>query len=200
MADILATQRLLLREIMPADIVVLQAIFGDETCMRYYPAVKTLEETTAWFQKLAFDSYALHGFGLWAVIDRQSGALIGDCGITLQRTSSGLEPEIGYHFLHDVWGRGFATEAASACRDYAFHALGFSRVVSIVAADNIGSQRVAAKVHDRCETSARTDPTTGRVVERSLYISERLRPTTANAAGDAARGTVSSAVTSRDSS
>lgn len=191
MADILATSRLLLREITADDIAVLHGIFGDEICMRHYPAIKSPEETQAWFQRLAFDSYALHGFGLWAVIDRGSGALIGDCGITLQRTSAGLEPEIGYHFLRSAWGQGFATEAASACRDYAFHALGFSRIVSIVAADNIGSQRVAAKVHDRCERSMRKDPKTGSLVERSLYISERLRPTTANAAGDAARGTVS---------
>lgn len=190
MSEIIATQRLRLREMVADDLPVLQQIFGDEACMRHYPAVKTLEETTAWFQNLAFDSYARHGFGLWAVVDKTSGALIGDCGITLQRTSAGIEPEIGYHFLHSVWGQGFATEAASACRDFAFHALGFSRVVSIVAADNIGSHKVAARVHDRCEISVTTDRKTGRVVERSLYISERLRPTTANAAGDAARGTL----------
>ena len=95
MSEIIATQRLRLREIVADDLPVLQQIFGDEACMRHYPAVKTLEETTAWFQNLAFDSYARHGFGLWAVVDKTSGALIGDCGITLQRTSAGIEPEIG---------------------------------------------------------------------------------------------------------
>ncbi|MBB3135712.1 hypothetical protein FHS26_003458 [Rhizobium pisi] len=112
--DILSTDRLRLREITPADLPFLHRIFGDEECMRYYPGIKTFDETESWFRRLAFDSYTNHGFGLWAVVDRKSGALLGDCGITLQETSAGLEPEIGYHLWRDHWGKGYAVEAATA--------------------------------------------------------------------------------------
>lgn len=90
--DILKTDRLSLRDITHPDLPFLHRIFGDVECMRYYPGIKSFDETTRWFQRLAFDSYASHGFGLWAVTDRQSGALLGDCGITLQETSAGLNP------------------------------------------------------------------------------------------------------------
>ena len=158
--DILSTDRLRLREITPADLPFLHRIFGDEECMRYYPGIKTFDETESWFRRLAFDSYTNHGFGLWAVVGRKSGALLGDCGITLQETSAGLEPEIGYHLWRDHWGKGYAVEAATACRDHALQTLGLARIVSVVRPDNIPSQRVAGRVHRRRETflkSARPD-------------------------------------------
>nr|WP_323131669.1 GNAT family N-acetyltransferase [Agrobacterium tumefaciens] len=91
--------------------------------MQYYAGIKSHSETRAWFEELAFDSYSRHGFGLWAVVDATSNEIIGDCGITLQQTPAGLEPEIGYHLWREFWGQGFATEAAIACRDYAFQIL-----------------------------------------------------------------------------
>ncbi|ARO23197.1 MULTISPECIES: GNAT family N-acetyltransferase [unclassified Rhizobium] len=112
---VLETDRLTLREITPDDLPFLHRIFGDAECMQYYPRVKSFDETARWFQWLAFDSYASHGFGLWAVTDRQNGALLGDCGVTLQETSRGLEPEIGYHLWRDHWGKGYAVEAAAGC-------------------------------------------------------------------------------------
>ncbi|ARM87563.1 GCN5-related N-acetyltransferase protein [Rhizobium sp. CIAT894] len=170
---ILRTDRLILREITLADLPFLHRIFGDAECMRYYPGIKSFDETGSWFQRLAFDSYANHGFGLWAVTDRQSGTLLGDCGITLQETSAGLEPEIGYHLWRDHWGKGYAAEAASACRDYALEALGRARIVSIVRPDNIRSQRVAERVHRRRETFVKAAGSDGDKVEFHLYITKK---------------------------
>lgn len=62
--DILKTDRLTLQEITPADLPFLHRIFGDAECMRYYPGIKSSDETASWLQRLAFDSYANHGFGL----------------------------------------------------------------------------------------------------------------------------------------
>ncbi|GLR58437.1 GNAT family N-acetyltransferase [Rhizobium indigoferae] len=171
--DILKTERLTLREITPADLPFLHRIFGDAECMRYYPGIKSFDETARWFQRLAFDSYTSHGFGLWAVTDRQSGTLLGDCGITLQETSAGPEPEIGYHLWRDHWGKGYAIEAAAACRDHALHDLGLARIVSIVRPDNIPSQRVAERVHRRRETFAKTGSTDGGIMEFYVYITDR---------------------------
>ncbi|RUM26329.1 N-acetyltransferase [Rhizobium vallis] len=170
--DILSTDRLRLREITLGDLPFLHRIFGDEECMRYYPGIKTFEETESWFRRLAFDSYANHGFGLWAVVDRESGALLGDCGITLQETSAGMEPEIGYHLWRDHWGKGYAVEAATACRDHALDALGLARIVSIVRPDNIPSGRVAERVHRRRETFVKPVPPEGGRMEFYLSITD----------------------------
>ncbi|MBY5329181.1 GNAT family N-acetyltransferase [Rhizobium leguminosarum] len=171
--NILTTDRLTLREITPADLPFLHRIFGDAESMRYYPSIKSFDETARWFQRLAFDSYTSHGFGLWAVTDRQSGVLLGDCGITLQETSAGLEPEICYHLWRDHWGKGYAAEAAAACRDHALHTLGMARIVSIVRPDNIPSQRVAERVHRRRETFAKVGSPDGGMMEFYLYITDR---------------------------
>lgn len=172
MGRILETERLILRQVEETDLPVLHLIFSDPDSMRYYPATKTFDETVAWFDKLAFRSYAENGFGLWAIVEKAGGEVIGDCGITLQPTPRGLEPEIGYHLRPDYLGRGYAGEAASACRDYAFEVLGLERVVSIVSPENTPSQRVAARVHQRWETY-RTVTAAGAEVDRFLFISEK---------------------------
>ena len=66
----------------------------------------------------------------------------------LQPVEGELVPEIGYHIVRREWGRGYATEAATACRNLVLGELGFERVVSIVAPENLASRRVAEKVHE----------------------------------------------------
>jgi [ribosomal protein S5]-alanine N-acetyltransferase len=170
--EILRSDRLVLREITVADLPALERIFGDSLCMRYYPSVKDAAATRDFFNRLAFESYEKNGFGLWAMIDRKSGDLLGDCGITLQETSRGMEPELGYHLWPDYWGKGYATEAATACRNHAFSAMGLSRLVSIVSLENLPSQKVAGRVHQRREVFSKQN-SAGETVERYLYISEK---------------------------
>lgn len=172
MPVIIRTDRLLLREIEEQDLAPLSRIYSDKECMQFYPSTKSSAEIRTWFQALSFDSYLKHGFGLWAVVEPSSGQVIGDCGITLQETPDGSEPEIGYHLWRDFWGKGFATEAAKACRGHALNTLGFRRVVSIVSPENIPSQKVAEKVHDRMEIYQKRLQSTGRIVDRYLYISQ----------------------------
>lgn len=174
MSIILRTGRIHLREIQDQDLVALGRIYADEQCMQFYPGTKSATDTLAWFQELAFDSYRLHGYGLWAVIDNMSGEVIGDCGITQQRTPAGTEPEIGYHLWRDFWGKGLATEAARACRGYAFGTLGLRRVVSITSPENIPSQKVAQRVHDRKEVYRKQPGSDATPVDRFLYISENF--------------------------
>ncbi|WP_421368443.1 GNAT family N-acetyltransferase [Agrobacterium tumefaciens] len=165
---ITTTKRLLIRKIVDADLVSLGRIYSDAVCMQYYAGIKSHSETRAWFEELAFDSYTRHGFGLWAVVDATSNEIIGDCGITQQQTPAGLEPEIGYHLWREFWGQGFATEAAIACRDYAFQNLDLRRVVSITSPDNIPSQKVAHRVHDRIEIYQKRPRGSGPLVDRYL--------------------------------
>lgn len=173
MSIIIRTRRLHLRKVESADLAALSRIYADPDCMQFYPSTRSPSQTLAWFQELAFDSYSRHGFGLWAVVDSVSEEVIGDCGITLQKTPAGLEPEIGYHLWRGFWGKGLATEAAIACRDYAFHNLGLPRVVSITTPENIPSQRVAERVHDRKEIYQKRLGESEIIVDRYLYISEK---------------------------
>jgi RimJ/RimL family protein N-acetyltransferase len=177
MQKILETERLLLREISGVDLSILHRIFSDTESMRYYPGIKSFAETVAWFEKLAFRSYAENGFGLWGIVEKATGELVGDCGITLQPTPRGLEPEIGYHLRREWLGRGYVTEAAAACRDLGLGALGFERIVSVVSPENTPSLRVAARVHQRWETY-RTVTSAGAEVDRFLFVSERGMPAT----------------------
>lgn len=173
MGTIIHTERLSLREVERDDLPALSRIYSDQACMQYYPGTKSPAEIEAWFETLAFQSYARHGFGLWAMVDRLSNEVIGDCGITLQETPAGMEPEIGYHLWRGFWGRGLATEAALACRNHALDTLGLKRVVSITSPENIPSQAVARRVHDRQEIYQKWLDRTQSWVDRFLYISER---------------------------
>ena len=78
--------------------------------------------------------------------------LIGRCGLNPKRFFDGqLEVEVGYHLARPFWGRGLATEAARAVRDYGFDRLGFDRLISIITIGNIASERVAVKIGMRRE-------------------------------------------------
>jgi RimJ/RimL family protein N-acetyltransferase len=76
---------------------------------------------------------------------KSTGEMIGDCGITLQDVDGESMREIGYHLRRDVWGQGFATEAARACRDYGFAKLNAEALVSLIRPENLLSRRVAER-------------------------------------------------------
>jgi RimJ/RimL family protein N-acetyltransferase len=141
------TDRLTLRELTLGDVDSLFEVLGDPVAMEHYPAPRTRPETEDWV-RWARESYEQNGFGLWAVERAADGAFLGDCGPMLQPVEGELLPEIGYHIVRREWGRGYATEAALACRELVLGDLGFGRVVSIVAPENLVSRRVAEKVHE----------------------------------------------------
>jgi RimJ/RimL family protein N-acetyltransferase len=142
---VLTTQRLILREMSNADLDDFTALLGDEYVMRYYPRPKTRSEARGWIdwnQRL----YRDHGFGLWAVILRSTGEFVGDCGLTLQRVDDAEEIEVGYHVRASLQGNGYATEAASAARDFARDRLDLHRLIAIINPANQPSQGVARKI------------------------------------------------------
>lgn len=84
--------------------------------------------------------------GLWAVVEKATGEMVGQCGITWQSVGDGRQmPEVGYLLERAAWHKGYATEAAQACRDYAFDTLGFQEVCSIIRDNNLPSQAVARR-------------------------------------------------------
>lgn len=142
---VLETQRMVLSRMEMADVDSLMGIFSDPVAMRHYPATKSREETEGWVRWVQ-GSYEKDGFGLWIATLKDSDDFAGQCGLVRQEVEGEDEVEIGYLFLRRFWGRGLATEAASACRDYGFDLLGLDRLVSLIAPDNLPSRRVAEKV------------------------------------------------------
>ncbi|CAJ62360.1 putative Acetyltransferase, GNAT family [Frankia alni ACN14a] len=133
------------------DLDDMAALLGDPDVMRYYPRTKGRDEALAWIdwnQRL----YRQEGFGLWLVTLRSTGEFVGDCGLTPQEVEGTTDIEIGYHVRIDAQGHGYATEAATACRDLARDVLEIRRLVAIIHPDNTPSQRVAEKTglaHER---------------------------------------------------
>jgi RimJ/RimL family protein N-acetyltransferase len=140
-----STARLAFREMTPHDLDDMAALLSDPDVMGYYPRPKSREEASAWIawcRRL----YQDHGFGLWLLTLRDTGEFVGDCGLTPQQVDGSTEIEIGYHIRTAFQGRGLATEAASACRDYARDILKVDRLVAIIDPRNRPSQRVAEKL------------------------------------------------------
>lgn len=144
MKCIIETNRLILRELSLDDTEKLSLVLSDPTSMKYYPKAFTKEKVEQWIN-WNINSYLLNGFGLWAVILKESNELIGDCGITMQEVEGKSYPEIGYHIRKDYCGKGYATEAAKACIDFAFVEKNFEKVYSYMKDDNIPSRKVAEK-------------------------------------------------------
>ncbi len=145
------TERLALRRLTPADAKPLEAIFCDPGVMRF-GGVKT----PAWVRDLVAqtlnDHYPTWGFGRYAVIDRASHSLIGQCGLVRGRCAPD-EAEIVYRYISPSWGRGYATEAAAAVTGYAFAEFGLPRIVAFIDPDNAGSIRVVEKLGARRDGS-----------------------------------------------
>lgn len=139
------SERLFLREMTEADLPVLRNILQDPEVMTAYEGPFSEAETRAWLDK-QLRRYAETGVGLWAVVRRDTGEMIGQCGLTWQDVGSQAPVlEVGYLFLRAHWHQGYAAEAARACRDWAFSVLHADRVFSVIRDTNLPSQRVAQR-------------------------------------------------------
>ena len=141
---VLETPRLILREFVPEDVDALAKVICDSETMKYYPVTFDRAATVEWIERNRL-RYAMDSFGLWAMILKQTGELVGDCGLTRQDVNGTSEIEIGYHVRRDLWGQGLATEAARACREYGFAKLEAERLISLIRPENLPSRRVAEK-------------------------------------------------------
>ena len=141
---ILETARLILRELVPEDVDLLAAVISDAETMKYYPAPFDRAAVIDWINRNR-RRYQADGFGLWGMVLKSSGELVGDCGLIRQNLDGASETEIGYHVRRNLWGQGLATEAAQACRDYGFVNLKAARLISLIRPENLPSRRVAEK-------------------------------------------------------
>lgn len=142
---ILETERLLLREMTEDDLPALRKILQDTEVMYAYEHAFSEQEVVDWLNR-QMNRYREHGFGLWAAVLKETGEMIGQCGLSIQAAGDMEEVlEIGYLFRKAFWGQGYATEAARACKRYAFGALHAEAVYSIIRDTNIASMNVAIR-------------------------------------------------------
>jgi RimJ/RimL family protein N-acetyltransferase len=127
-----------------SDYDALAAIMQDDETMCAYEGAFSDAETQEWFNKMQ-SRYRSDGFGLWATVLKDGGVMIGQVGITWQDMGERRVPEIGYLLNRAYWGKGYATEAALACKQHAFDKLGFDEVFSTVRDTNIASMNVAIR-------------------------------------------------------
>ena len=141
---ILETERLYLREMVRSDFGDLCRILQDEKAMYAYEGAFSDAEAQAWLDR-QIARYRKWGFGLWGVVLKATGEMIGQCGLTMQPWKEQEVLEIGYLLQRRHWRQGYATEAARACKRYAFNVLRAEEVCSIIRDTNVPSQKVALR-------------------------------------------------------
>lgn len=147
MAEVLRTERLLLRHLEPGDLDALYALYRDPEIRRYFPEGTLTREQTR--EELEF---FLHGhpknpaLGLWATIEQATGAFVGRCGLLPWTIDGTDEVELAFLIDKDRWGEGLATEAARGIVAHAREHLGLQRLICLITHGNDASVRVAQKI------------------------------------------------------
>ena len=139
---VIETSRLTLREMNSDDYEALYAVLADSDIMKHYPYSFDEKRVRRWIDR-NIERYRIFGFGLWAVCLKESGEMIGDCGLTMQNIGGVIKPEIGYHIRRDMQRKGYAREAASAVRDWAFTHTPFREIYSYMKYTNEPSAKTA---------------------------------------------------------
>ena len=141
---VLETDRLILRKMNEDDFDSLKKVISDSENMKYYPKPYDDNGVKRWIN-WCIESYQKNGFGLYAVILKESNEMIGDCGISMQVIDDELKPEIGYHLRLDYHRLGLGSEMTQATKDYFFNNFNYDEVYSYMNKDNIPSYKTAEK-------------------------------------------------------
>jgi [ribosomal protein S5]-alanine N-acetyltransferase len=144
MNSLITTERLLIRPLTVADVGPMHAVFSDPLVMRYIPEGACDLAGSRRRLEASIHHHEAHGFSKWAVLERKTGAVIGDCGLKFLEGEPDIE--LGFHIARRYWGRGYATEAARACLHWGLEELGRERILAIVDPANAASARVLEKI------------------------------------------------------
>ena len=123
----------------------LYKVLADRDIMQHYPYTFDEKRVSDWIER-NMNRYRENGFGLWAVCLKDTGEMIGDCGLTLQNIEGKMLPEIGYHIRADHQRKGYAKEAATAVRDWAFANTDYPALYSYCKYTNVGSYKTAESI------------------------------------------------------
>ena len=150
MIPTIETDRLTLRPYRDDDLDAYLDIFSDAETVRFLGAGIPATREEAWrSMAMVLGHWQLRGYGLWAAEEKATGRMVGRVGLHNPEGWPGLE--VGWSFLREAWGRGYATEGGAASLRWAFAELGADHVISVIHPDNGSSRRVAEKLGGRVE-------------------------------------------------
>jgi ribosomal-protein-alanine N-acetyltransferase len=143
---VVQTERLMLRHVAADDAAFVLRLLNEPSFLRFIGdrGVRTLDDARAYIADRFTASYERYGFGMWIVERRGVGGPLGISGIVRRDTLPG--PDIGFAFLPEHWGQGYALESARAVRDHAFGPLGLRRLLAIANPNNAPSIRILEKI------------------------------------------------------
>ncbi|HMJ05729.1 MAG TPA: GNAT family N-acetyltransferase [Chthoniobacterales bacterium] len=175
---ILETERLVLRQITLGDAPLILALMNDPAFIRYVAdrGLRTEADAAGYIAEKMLPLYEQFGFGPYAVDLKDGGVSIGTCGLI--KRDSLPDPDLGYAFRREFWGRGLAYEAAAAVKDYARNALGLRTLIALVSPDNLSSIKLLEKLGLRFEKMIQLPGYEGesRLYVESLESSSELTP------------------------
>lgn len=147
----LRSERLSLRQLCPDDAPFMLALLNDADFLRNIGdrGVRSLEQARQYIIDGAMASYREHGFGLWGVIPDGIDHCVGICGLIRREHLDDVD--IGFAFLPDARGKGYALEASQACMDFGRAEIGLRRIIAITSQDNPPSARLLEKIGLRFE-------------------------------------------------
>ena len=164
----LETERLVLRRPRPEDAAAFYPQWQDGDALQFVGGVKTREQVEEMVERL-LRHWEWYGLGEFTVERRDDGAVLGRVGLQLwdprdwtngkrKRLDGEVETELGWKLGREHWGSGYATEAAAICRDWALGELGRTRLISLIALENVASIRVAEKIGESFEREVDNTP------------------------------------------
>jgi ribosomal-protein-alanine N-acetyltransferase len=141
----IATDRLILRRLRKDDLETYAKIMGAKEVGKWFPKGDgyTREESEKSLNAI-LKHWGKHGFGIWAIINKANGVLIGRCGLNLIDETS--EVEVDFVLTPNSWGKGYATEAAKAALAYGFQKLKLQNIIALAKPENTASRRVIEKI------------------------------------------------------
>ena len=165
MIPVVSTPRLVLRGFEEADIDAWAAIRADPVAAEYVGGV--MDRASSWMRMAAYIGHGeLRGYGLWAVVERSSGDMVGRAGLWFP--DGWPEIEVGWTLARSVWGRGYATEAGAAAIDWGRTNLGLTRIASVISQGNARSVAVAERLGMTFDRTTTLDGETVDVYAKSL--------------------------------
>lgn len=169
--SVIETERLRLRLPVAADVPALMAIHEDPHVLKQITTSGNTQGITVAWRNVAMmlGHWTLRGYGQWVVAEKETDLVVGRVGLFNPEGWPGIE--LGWLIRHSHWGRGYATESASAALDWAWRNVDTDHIISMIAPDNVASIRIATKIGERFERELVMDGIT-----RHVFGVHRRRP------------------------
>lgn len=150
MISTIETERLILREILPADKAEMFELDSNAEVHKYLgnTPVKDLEQVREVIQFIR-QQYVHNGIGRFAVIEKSSNKFIGWCGLKLFKETVNNHTDfydLGYRLIQKYWGQGYATEASKAWLTYGFETMNLKEIYAMTDSRNLNSNKVLKKL------------------------------------------------------